>query len=684
MNQCHETHTNFTVVVLQSGGLLCTHSAIRSGWTPLWGTEICPTHTNAPIMCQSIEQLKDCNENSQQQMWYHLTGTTCYGNTFANITQYSKLEKPMYLKVSPECTYYCVGGAQTGSNSLTGWQLPDVSLVILEIEPLIVQIENSSNAPNVNSGIDVMTLKQRLSSKYVLHIKDQVSSYDYGDNVHSSRWICIGIHKRMGEFASSYTFPNKLEITQPAYCARDIADPDESVPPSLWRKDNTSRLGQQIEPIPGEVHSIARAGPGMGSSWNPNLVSSWDGATPRPTTYGGAIRHPKLSWVDYGYNPVGPTRLATNNELARSMSAPPDTIDFYAKFDASDEFFKRNIGNAISCMLAEAIDTSVLNHVKAWMLKSIIQIPRSIEYANDHNTIELAVANLCSANSDINILYALSSRDKSMKYEAHDYQSLNPHDATDRTDTFPPIRSALVDTAANKTFLYCSVEQWMKNPRSSNVTIQVADAGTSMKGSKDGKLSMLVVTGANESNRDIILEPKARLEVNATTVKNLHRELISIDEHYVDGKFNILLKQPDFEDGIPQMFKSATDHSPEVMIPFRYDYQNGGFWLDYIPVYSSRAFDANAVHGQTEHNILIHKHLHDMNPTQTGPPAQYMTVPEAIQAAKDMADKAEVTEVFHSRHAEEREIKGVKAGLRKRKNKMTIRDFHEEHNYAHG
>ena len=68
-----------------------------------------------------------------------------------------------------------------------------------------------------------------------------------------------------------------------------------------------------------------------------------------------------------------------------------------------------------------------------------------------------------------------------------------------------------------------------------------------------------------------------------------------------------------------------------------------------------------------------------MNPTQTGPPAQYMTVPEAIQAAKDMADKAEVTEVFHSRPAEEREIKGVKAGLRKRKNKMTIRDFHEEH-----
>ena len=105
-----------------------------------------------------------------------------------------------------------------------------------------------------------------------------------------------------------------------------------------------------------------------------------------------------------------------------------------------------------------------------------------------------------------------------MSYQSHDYPTLNPHDATDRTDTYPPIRSALVDTAANKTFLYCSVEKWMQHPKASNVTIQVADAGTSMRGSKDGKLSMLVVTNANENISNIILEPNARLEVNATTV----------------------------------------------------------------------------------------------------------------------------------------------------------------------
>ena len=120
-------------------------------------------------------------------MWEYLTGTTCYGNTFTNVTQYSKIDHPMYLKVSPECTYYCIGGDQTGSNSLSGWQLPDVALVILEVEPLIAQIENSSNAPKVNNGDDVMTLKQRLSAKYTLHINDCMASYDYGDNIHSER-----------------------------------------------------------------------------------------------------------------------------------------------------------------------------------------------------------------------------------------------------------------------------------------------------------------------------------------------------------------------------------------------------------------------------------------------------------------------------------------------------------------
>jgi len=68
---------------------------------------------------------------------------------------------------------------------------------------------------------------------------------------------------------------------------------------------------------------------------------------------------------------------------------------FYAKFDDSDEFLKRNIGNAISVMLATAIDTSVLNHVKAWMTNNINQIPKQLDYISNHKTLERAITNLC-------------------------------------------------------------------------------------------------------------------------------------------------------------------------------------------------------------------------------------------------------------------------------------------------
>ena len=469
---CHNRHSKFTVVVLQSGGLLCTHSAIRSGWTPIWGTEICPKHINAPAMCQTISQISSCTDNVQQRMWSELTGTQSMGNTFTNITQYTKIEKPMYLKVSPECTYYCIGGAKTGSNSLTGWQLPDIALVILEIQPLIAQIENSSNAPNVNDGKDVLTLKQRLSTKYTLHISDNTSSYDYGDNVHSERWICIAIHNDMGTYAQTYKFPEKIPLTQPPYCARDIADPDDEVPNELWRKDNTIRFRTRKEPKPGQIHALASAGSGMGPSNNPNLITSWEGATPRPTTYGGAIRHPKLNWIDHGNNSVGPSRLVTNNELVRSMSAPPDTIKFYAKFNNSTEFLKRNIGNAISCMLAAAIDTSVMKHVKAWLHDFKQNIPVCIEFKPGHSKMTEVIANLCNAQSDVNIIRALYTEDKSTTFQSHKLSDLNPLVAMlNRVDTFPPIRSALVDTAANKTFLFCSVEKWLQNPKSSNIRI---------------------------------------------------------------------------------------------------------------------------------------------------------------------------------------------------------------------
>ena len=264
-NQCRTSTSNFTIAILQSGGLLCTLGAIRAGWSPIWGTEICPKHMNSPLSCQLIKSTKDCIYNLQQRMWCDLTNTKCYGNTFVNVTQYANLTKPMYVTVSPECIDYSVAGKQAGSDGMTGWQLPDVALVLLEIEPMMLRIENSSNAPQVLNGKDILTLKTRLSTKYVLHIFPEVHSYNYGDCVHSVRWICIGCHHKMGSYAYTYQFASETPLSTPPYCIRDIADPDDSVPLTQWRKASvTDRRVTYYPPKAGQVHRLASAGMGMG------------------------------------------------------------------------------------------------------------------------------------------------------------------------------------------------------------------------------------------------------------------------------------------------------------------------------------------------------------------------------------------------------------------------------------
>ena len=67
-----------------------------------------------------------------------------------------------------------------------------------------------------------------------------------------------------------------------------------------------------------------------------------------------------------------------------------------------------------------------------------------------------------------------------------------------------------------------------------------------------------------------------------TTADNLSHDLLSIDDMYVKGGFNILLRNPNFESGIPEIFKPATDDQPAISIPLRHDYAKGGFCLGYV------------------------------------------------------------------------------------------------------
>ena len=205
----------------------------------------------------------------------------------------------------------------------------------------------------------------------------------------------------------------------------------------------------------------------------------------------------------------------------------------------------------------------------------------------------------------------------------------------------------MLDTGSNITLMDKSTEPFLQQSHPSHYTIQVAN-NQSMQGSRDGKLTLNVVkTGA----RDPV---STQISKQVTTVSNLNKQLFSVDELYRAG-YSILLRHPSYGCGIAEIYKQATDYPPEpaVSIPVRYDWENSGFWIDF--------------HLENKYTNHVMQQLYTDEQADTITKYAW-----AMQA---------VVEVSYGQHAEERSIRGVKAGLRQRKQKMTAKEFHEE--YAH-
>jgi hypothetical protein len=65
-----------------------------------------------------------------------------------------------------------------------------------------------------------------------------------------------------------------------------------------------------------------------------------------------------------------------------------------------------------------------------------------------------------------------------------------------------------------------------------------------------------------------------------TTVSDLPRELFTVDDYYREG-YSILLRHPNYQGGVKEIYKPAEEDSPEERIPVRYDWEQSGFWIDY-------------------------------------------------------------------------------------------------------
>jgi len=139
----------------------------------------------------------------------------------------------------------------------------------------------------------------------------------------------------------------------------------------------------------------------------------------------------------------------------------------------------------------------------------------------------------------------------------------------------------------NGAFLYTDVEPYLYDKAASNVTIGTANNGK-LHGNMRGKLKAQVLNVAGYDG----LQPSVPFDIAATTVPKIANELLSVDDQYRYGRFNVLLRQPDYEDGVSELFRAATATSPAVRIPLVYDYRGKGGWhMYYMPTRDADAED---------------------------------------------------------------------------------------------
>ena len=88
-------------------------------------------------------------------------------------------------------------------------------------------------------------------------------------------------------------------------------------------------------------------------------------------------------------------------------------------------------------------------------------------------------------------------------------------------------------------------------------------------------------------------------DMEPATVPQLSKELLSANDYFRYGKFNILLRQPDYEGGVSELYRAASPGLPEARIPLIHDYRGKGGWhLYFVP---SKAADRQDIMALARH-----------------------------------------------------------------------------------
>ena len=651
----------YSAGVFCSGGCLDTLALIRSGFQPQWSTEV---------------------DGQRATMFEDLTNRKCLGDTFKNDFEKKSVCVLWTGQPCPDWSSSHQGRRPPGEEGKTGWQFVAQAEKILEVDPHVCVIEMVPNALQVNDGESVVKLMAKLRGRYDLHA-DIVKTAGHGDATARYRMIIIGFKKAtVGEAARDFKFPEYAYDETKYHTARDIAVEDGEVPEAYWRDDKPPMLPWE-EPKPLEMHKIARTGPGMGHSELCNLIQSWEGLLNTQTTHNGGGRRPSTLWKRG--MPLGRTRLTVPVETVRAASLPADYLKWCQSFNGGNEITDdRHLRECVNMGVPLRTACAINEAIRAVLVRACIPFDSQV----DGEIGELSK-------------------------KIHEQYAMNV-EGSERTDSCGELvdrgckcRTIKVDTGASSTFMFTNIEPYMEDVQPSSAMINVAKKGAPMRANKEGKLRAHVLNMAGYGDVKEVTE----FEWSPTTVPELSKELLSLDEPFRYGKFSVLLRQPDYEDGVSELYRAPKPGRPEARVPLSYDwYGNGGWNMHYVPAKAVDSKDMelcanyakdyqqdrgyNAVQSlqqslldSTKENVYHEAMMGDSHVVEvvTRKGDDILRPKEAAHQRDedlmpDLMDKRIQTKKLHCVEAytsADREILGNKAGMKQAFKRMSRKDFHE-------
>jgi site-specific DNA-cytosine methylase len=189
-------------------------------------------------------------------MWSFLTNTVCHKGVFSKSVE--EATSPNYLKCNPPSDDYTRNGTGKGGDGNSGLfvRLP---AIILKLQPESFLITISDNVYNIHDGVELSSVKQNLTGKYIL-FESTLPVWKYGDPT-ARNWLhIVGISRKLGQRAYDFRFPKpKFDATLWPR-ARGIADPDCDVPDECWLDGNIQIAHQgTIKPERPSIHRISTA-----------------------------------------------------------------------------------------------------------------------------------------------------------------------------------------------------------------------------------------------------------------------------------------------------------------------------------------------------------------------------------------------------------------------------------------